>query len=86
MKYDNLSGDDIFWIKIWQVLIIGIITLILSVSGCTMHSNSLIAKAIKNGIDPVEAGIALRSGQGQLIKIAALLKSDRERNCEGKNE
>ena len=62
MKYDNLRSEDIFWIKIWQVLTIGTVIVILGISGCTMHSNSLTAKAIKNGANPVEAGIAFGSG------------------------
>jgi len=86
MKYDNLRNEDIFWIKIWQVLTIDTVIVILGISGCTMHSNSLIAKAIKNGTNPVEAGIALGSGQGSMPKIVALLKLDRERNCEEENE
>jgi len=72
-----MDGDQRFWIKIWYAIITGFIAMVMSISGCTMHRNAKISEAIKNGANPVEAGLALGGDRDISAKIVSLLNKEK---------
>lgn len=53
-------NDNEFWISVWKLVTIGVCCLVLSISGCVVHSKYRIAKAIEQGANPIEAKFAFK--------------------------
>ena len=69
--------SDQYWLRLWGIIAVTVVLMTFSMSSCTIHSNYKLAEVIKNGADPVEAGIAFSSQSSELTKISALLNKNR---------
>ena len=47
-----------FWIKLWLGTCISCVLMVVSLSTCTMHTNTKIGKAIETGANPIDVKIA----------------------------
>ena len=78
-----MDSDTKFWLYIIYAIVIVCISLMLTIGGCCMHRNSLIARMSEAGIPPIEAQMAMREteyGQADLIvAIKALTKDNKDR-------
>jgi hypothetical protein len=50
--------DSEFFLTIWKLLALVLITIVLSISGCVSFQNYQISKAIEHGVDPMNASCA----------------------------
>ena len=67
-------NDDAFFLTIWKLIAAVIITIVLSMSGCVMHTNTQISRAIENGADPMKASCAFNN-DGKLFCTIIATKS-----------
>jgi len=51
--------DNKFYALCWRVIAACIITLILTIGGCEAYTRSLVAGAIRSGVDPLKVGCAV---------------------------
>lgn len=70
-----MDGEEIFFLSIWRATVIGAVLIAMSVAGCTMHQNSKVAEAIKNGIPAERARVAFSSRVSDMEIAVALLTS-----------
>ena len=64
-------GDDEFFLTIWKLAAIVIISIVLTVSGCVSYTNSRISTAIENGVDPLKASCAFNNDGKSMCTIVA---------------
>lgn len=71
----KLTGDEQFWLILWNALFITIIIIVITIAGCseaTSKHNELqiierhkaVAKMVSKGIDPKSAGCAIALAKG----------------------
>ncbi len=53
--------DNAFWYGIWKLVAICFCVLVGSLSGCVINSQYTVARAIKDGADPIKASCAISS-------------------------
>ena len=66
-----MEHDDYSY-KLWRLVIIGVILILLSVSGCCVHQNIKIAQTIENGTSPELARLAFSVNTRETEVITAL--------------
>lgn len=68
--------DDKELIKIWQIVVGGIVIILLAVVSCNIHVNSKIAESIKSGASPILVNQAFSYDQSitQLEVLEAIKK------------
>ena len=55
-----MNNDQKFWMRLWTLVLVGVLGIALSIAVPVMYADSKISEAIKNGANPVEAKYALR--------------------------
>lgn len=68
-----MDNENKFWVRIFGMIITGVVLIALSISGCTVHQNGKISEAIKNGVPAERARIAFSSQVSEMEKAVALL-------------
>lgn len=51
--------ENQFWITIWKIVAAVVVTLILTVGGCTVNQQFKIAELVAGGADPLKAQCAI---------------------------
>ena len=64
-------SDEEFFLTIWKLAAIVLISIVLSVSGCISYTNSRISNAIENGVDPLKASCAFTNEGRSMCTIVA---------------
>jgi len=72
---NEMSGEEKFWYKLWQSVIVGLVLVIMSLSPCNMYEKNRIADALKAGVDPVEARMALSGQDTTSVQIVTSILS-----------
>ena len=68
------DGDEV---KVWRYIIIGVVTLLVSVMVSCQTTNYRIVQAIKSGADPIEASCALGDTISNICIIKAVQKGEK---------
>ena len=53
--------ENQFWLSVWKLVAISFCVLTATIGGCTAQSNYLVARAVKDGADPIKASCAISS-------------------------
>ena len=69
-----MSDEDKFWLRFWQTVAAVIITITLSIGGCTVHQNKKMTEAILHGVSPERARLAYSCNTTSSELIVALMK------------
>jgi len=73
-RKNKMNSEQKFWCCIIVTFAIIIMFITGIVGGCCIHRNSLVTKMIKNGVDPLEARIAVRMNNGYEAETLAIIK------------
>lgn len=56
-----MSGEDIFWLRLWQSILVAGLLAIGTIAGCDMHADRMIVDQVRAGANPIEAKCAIRT-------------------------
>jgi len=69
--------SEMFWVAIWAMITIIIITIVLSVGIYWRHHNTIIAEMVADGVDPIAVMCALQDDYGNNpVCIALAVKGE----------
>jgi hypothetical protein len=64
-----------YWISFWRIVGIVIVSIALSITGCTAHSNKIIADMVEGGAEPIEAYCSISFNTGGSMCIITATKA-----------
>lgn len=70
--------ENIFWLRLWQSVIVGLCVVVACISGCVAHSNNTIEALVKSGADPIKANCAVYglSNSSSAACVASMIKPE----------